>query len=207
MATAPTNAPTSGLDRYFKISERGSTVGTEIRAGVVTFFAMAYIIILNPLILSTPDVEGTVLSGSAVAAATALTAGVMTVLFGLVTRLPFAFAAGLGINAFLAFSIVGSISWPEAMALVVINGVTTKVKVAHLRLCHSRMLFVRAYPRESQEMVFDAHDRAFAIFKGACTRGIYDNMKTAVETIFVGKERTYNRRFWGSPQKTENKAR
>ena len=57
------------------------------------------------------------------------------------------------------------------------------------------MLFVRAYPRESQEMVFDAHDRAFAFFKGACRRGIYDNMKTAVETIFVGKERAYNRRF------------
>jgi hypothetical protein len=57
------------------------------------------------------------------------------------------------------------------------------------------MLFVRAYPRETQEMVFDAHDRAFAFFKGTCTRGIYDNMKTAVETIFVGKERAYNRRF------------
>ena len=79
--------------------------------------------------------------------------------------------------------------------IVLINGVTTKVKVAHVRLCHSRMLFVRAYPRESQEMVFDAHDRAFAFFKGACTRGIYDNMKTAVDTIFVGKERAYNRRF------------
>ena len=57
------------------------------------------------------------------------------------------------------------------------------------------MLFVRAYPRETQEMVFDAHDRAFALFKGACSRGIYDNMKTAVETIFVGKGRLYNRRF------------
>jgi transposase len=79
--------------------------------------------------------------------------------------------------------------------VVLINGVTVMVKVAHVRLCHSRMLFARAYPRESQEMVFDAHDRAFALFKGACTRGIYDNMKTAVETIFVGKERAYNRRF------------
>ena len=79
--------------------------------------------------------------------------------------------------------------------IVLIDGVTVKVKVAHLRLCHSRMMFVRAYPRESQEMVFDAHDRAFAFFKGACTRGIYDNMKTAVETIFVGKDRAYNRRF------------
>ena len=79
--------------------------------------------------------------------------------------------------------------------IVLINGVTVKVKVAHVRLCHSRMLFVRAYPRETQEMVFDAHDRAFAFFKGTCTRGIYDNMKTAVETIFVGSERAYNRRF------------
>ena len=79
--------------------------------------------------------------------------------------------------------------------VVLINGVTHKVKVAHVRLCHSRMMFVRAYPRESQEMVFDAHDRAFAFFKGACQRGIYDNMKTAVDTIFVGRERAYNRRF------------
>ncbi|TWB39026.1 IS21 family transposase [Nitrospirillum pindoramense] len=79
--------------------------------------------------------------------------------------------------------------------VVLIGGVTVTVKVAHVRLCHSRMLFVRAYPRETQEMVFDAHDRAFAFFKGTCTRGIYDNMKTAVDAIFVGKERAYNRRF------------
>ena len=79
--------------------------------------------------------------------------------------------------------------------IVLIGGTTTTVKVAHVRLCHSRMLFVRAYPRESQEMVFDAHDRAFAFFRGTCQRGIYDNMKTAVETIFVGRERAYNRRF------------
>jgi transposase len=57
------------------------------------------------------------------------------------------------------------------------------------------MLFVRAYPRETQEMMFDAHDRAFAIFKSTCTRGIYDTMKTAMERIFVGRERAYNRRF------------
>ena len=79
--------------------------------------------------------------------------------------------------------------------VVLINGVTVKIKVAHVRLCHSRMLFVRAYPRESQEMVFDAHDRDFAFFNGTCRRGIYVNMKTAVETIFVGRERAYNRRF------------
>src|SRR3974390_1752660 len=79
--------------------------------------------------------------------------------------------------------------------VVLLSGTTVMVKAAHVRLCHSRMLFVRAYPRETQEMVFDAHDRAFALFKGTCTRGIYDNMKTAVETIFVGKGRLYNRRF------------
>src|SRR5215204_3251400 len=79
--------------------------------------------------------------------------------------------------------------------VVLLSGTTVIVKAAHVRLCHSRMLFVRVYPRETQEMVFDAHDRAFALFKGACGRGIYDNMKTAVETIFVGKQRLYNRRF------------
>ncbi len=78
--------------------------------------------------------------------------------------------------------------------IVLIQGVTTTVKVAHVRLCHSRMMFARAYMRESQEMVFDAHDKAFAFFRGTCTRGIYDNMKTAVE-VFIGKERLYNRRF------------
>src|SRR5215470_9428066 len=65
--------------------------------------------------------------------------------------------------------------------IVVLNGVTVTVKVAHVRLCYSRMLLVRAYPRETQEMVFDAHDRAFALLRGTCRRGIYDNMKTAVE--------------------------
>ena len=79
--------------------------------------------------------------------------------------------------------------------IVLINGTTVTVKAAHVRLCHSRMLFVRVYPRETQEMVFDAHDRAFAFFKGTCSRGIYDNMKTAVETVFLGKDRKFNRRF------------
>jgi transposase len=79
--------------------------------------------------------------------------------------------------------------------VVLIGGTTITIKVAHVRLCHSRMLFVRAYPRESQEMVFDAHIRAFAFFKGTCTRGIYDNMKTAIDAVFIGKDRQFNRRF------------
>ncbi|MFB7251477.1 NCS2 family permease [Microbacterium sp. NPDC056234] len=122
-AQTPSAEPKNALDRFFEISRRGSTIGTEIRGGIVTFVTMAYIVILNPIILATPDVAGDTLPGPAVAAATALTAGVMTVLFGVITRLPFAFAAGLGINAFVAFSVVGSVTWAEAMALVMINGI------------------------------------------------------------------------------------
>lgn len=111
------------LDRFFEISERGSSVGAEARGGLVTFIAMAYIIVLNPIILSgTEDVAGNTLQFAAVSAVTALVAAVMTVLFGLITRLPFAFAAGLGINSFLATAVVGVVTWPEAMGLVVING-------------------------------------------------------------------------------------
>ena len=76
-----------------------------------------------------------------------------------------------------------------------LSGATTKVKAAHMRLCHSRMMLVQIFPRESQEMVFEAHERAFRFFGGVCRRGIYDNMKTAVSTVFVGKKRDYNRRF------------
>ncbi|WP_460774596.1 NCS2 family permease [Microbacterium sp. GXF7504] len=120
---APAPAHPGVVDRFFEITSRGSTVGAEIRGGVVTFVAMAYIVVLNPIILSgTADVAGNELGFGQVAATTALTAGVMTILFGLVTRLPFAFAAGLGINSFLAVSVVGDLTWPEAMGLVVVNG-------------------------------------------------------------------------------------
>ena len=78
---------------------------------------------------------------------------------------------------------------------VEIAGKPMRVKVAQMRLCASRAVYVRAYPRETQEMVFDAHARGFAFFGGVPLRGIYDNMKTAVTTVFVGKERVFNRRF------------
>jgi adenine/guanine/hypoxanthine permease len=113
----------SALDRFFEITARGSSVGAEVRGGLVTFVTMAYIVILNPIILSSAtDVDGDQLGFAQVAAVTALTAGVMTILFGVVARLPFAFAAGLGINSFLAVSVVGQVTWPEAMGLVLING-------------------------------------------------------------------------------------
>ncbi len=113
----------SRLDRFFSITERGSSIGNELRGGLVTFVAMAYIVVLNPIILSGGiDIEGTQLGFTQLAAVTSLVAGLMTILFGLVARLPFAFAAGLGINSFLAVTVVGEVTWAEAMGLVLING-------------------------------------------------------------------------------------
>ena len=83
--------------------------------------------------------------------------------------------------------------WSHEYAVV--SGATTRVKAAHIRLCYSRMQLVQIFPRESQEMVFEAHERGFRFFGGACQRGIYDNMKTAVNAVFVGKERAFNHRF------------
>ena len=78
---------------------------------------------------------------------------------------------------------------------ITLQGLTLVIKAAHMKLSHSRMPFVQVYFRETQELVFDAHDKAFAFYGGVCRRGIYDNMKTAVEAIFIGKARQYNRRF------------
>jgi transposase len=76
-----------------------------------------------------------------------------------------------------------------------LGGVVQTVKLAHFRLTYSRQMFVVAYPRETQEMVFDAHCRAFAFFGGVPRRLVYDNLKTVVEAILTGKERQFNRRF------------
>ena len=78
---------------------------------------------------------------------------------------------------------------------VELNGVMQTIKVAHFRLTFSRQMFVVAYPRETQEMVFEAHNRAFAFFGGVPQRMVYDNLKAVVETILTGKERLFNRRF------------
>ena len=125
-------APRSGLDRYFRISERGSTVGREIRGGLVTFFSMCYIVVLNPLIIGTvPDSTGMYLGGGtepnlpAVAAGTALIAGILSVFMGAWAKFPLALAAGLGLNAYLAYSVVPlpGMTWAGAMGMVLIEGV------------------------------------------------------------------------------------
>jgi AGZA family xanthine/uracil permease-like MFS transporter len=128
----------SALDRYFKISERGSTPGREIRGGLVTFVTMAYIVVLNPLIIGSfsaqdtgahRDAFGDILPVAQVAAVTALVAGVITILFGLVANYPFALATGLGINTFVAVTIAPQMSWPAAMGLVVVNGLVVLILV------------------------------------------------------------------------------
>ncbi|QVQ50127.1 NCS2 family permease [Spiractinospora alimapuensis] len=125
-----------GTDNFFRISERGSSVSREIRGGVVTFFAMAYIIVLNPLILGTvPDAEGQFLGGGTepnlgmIAAATALVAGVVTILMGIVANFPIALATGLGLNAFVAFGVASHMTWADAMGLVVLEGVLMLILV------------------------------------------------------------------------------
>jgi len=121
-----TKPPTSpgGLDGFFRISERGSTLPREIRGGVVTFLTMAYIIVLNPIILlQGQDMNGDVLGTfPQIAAATALAAGVLTILMGVVANYPLALATGLGLNAFVTFSVASQMTWADAMGLVVIEG-------------------------------------------------------------------------------------
>jgi AGZA family xanthine/uracil permease-like MFS transporter len=128
--------PQSGIDRFFRITQRGSTVGREVRGGLVTFFTMAYIIVLNPIILTGGiDAEGGVIGGDPdtmfvkVAAATALVAGVLSILMGLVANFPLALAAGLGLNAFVAYTIVPQMTWADAMGLVVLEGLIILVLV------------------------------------------------------------------------------
>ena len=134
----------SRLDRFFEITKRGSTVSRELRGGLVTFVTMAYIVILNPLILGgVADVEDFSLDGAQIGAATGLTAGVITILFGLVAKMPFALAAGLGINSFLAVAVVGNVTWVEAMGLVIINGII----IVLLGATGARTAIFRAIPQ------------------------------------------------------------
>jgi len=115
--------PRSRLDAYFRISERGSTVDREVRGGFATFFTMAYIVVLNPLILGgAADVTGRRLDLGQLTTSTALVAAVMTLLMGLVARYPYAIAAGLGLNAVVAFQLASQMSWPAAMGIVVLEG-------------------------------------------------------------------------------------
>ena len=147
MATT-TDAPIetrSGFDRYFRISERGSTVRREVRGGVVTFMTMAYIVVLNPLIIGlAKDGDGRVLGIPQVAGVTALVAAVTTIAMGVFGRLPIALATGLGLNAFLAVAVASQMSWPDAMGLIVLEGLIITLLV----LTGFRIAVFRAVPAQ-----------------------------------------------------------
>ncbi|MFI9845741.1 NCS2 family permease [Nonomuraea sp. NPDC051941] len=126
----------NAIDRFFQISQRGSTVSREVRGGLATFFTMAYIVVLNPIIIANgTDVQkqvigdGTTPNVALVAAGTAFVAGVLTILMGVVGRVPFAMAAGLGLNAFVTFNIASVMTWEEAMGLVFLEGVIIAILV------------------------------------------------------------------------------
>lgn len=158
MSSTPTQTPAAAssprggrLDNFFTITGRGSSISREVRGGLVTFFTMAYIIALNPLIIGTAadknghlingapkflDAAGTQLNDAAmtesklmVAAATALVAGILTILMGVVGRFPLALATGLGLNAMLAFTLAPQMTWPQAMGLVVWEGILITILV------------------------------------------------------------------------------
>ncbi|MEZ7002754.1 NCS2 family permease [Streptomyces sp. SCSIO 75703] len=124
-------SPQGPLDRFFRISERGSTLPREIRGGLATFFAMAYIIVLNPIILgSAKDIYGHQLDNGQLVTATALTAALTTLLMGVIGNVPIALAAGLGVNSVVALQLAPRMSWPDAMGMVVLAGFVVMLLVA-----------------------------------------------------------------------------
>jgi AGZA family xanthine/uracil permease-like MFS transporter len=148
------------LDTYFSISERGSSFGQEVRGGLTTFLTMVYIVVLNPIILANvKDNTGHYLGGGtvegsgfvAIATATALIAGLATILMGAWARFPIAMAAGLGLNSFVAYGLVGSqmLTWQEAMGLIVLEGAAVLILV----LTKARLAFLRAIPQEIKKAI------------------------------------------------------
>ncbi len=181
-AEGTSEASASRLDGFFELTERGSTLTAEIRGGLVTFIAMAYIIVLNPIILSgAPDVSGNNLDFAQVSAVTSLAAGVMTILFGVFARLPFAFAAGLGINSFLATTVVGSLTWPEAMGLVVIDGFIIVILAA----TGLRRLVFDAVPMELK-LAITAGIGLFILFIGLVDAGFIGSTGVASPPVGLG---------------------
>ncbi len=155
-STDETARGSTGVDRFFAITERGSTLSREVRGGLVTFVTMVYIVVLNPLIIGTvKDADGKFLGGgqapalAAVAAATALVACVLTIAMGLIGRYPFALATGLGLNAFVAFQVATRMSWPAAMGMVVLEGLL----ITALVLTGFRVAVFRAIPAQLKSAI------------------------------------------------------
>ncbi|MFF3514620.1 NCS2 family permease [Streptomyces sp. NPDC002573] len=173
-------APPEGnaVDRFFRISERGSTFGREIRGGFATFFTMAYILVLNPIILgSGKDKFGHHLDAGQLVTATALVACVMTVIMGVGGNLPLAIAAGLGLNAVVAFQIAPLMSWPDAMGLVVIEGVLICVLV----VTGLREAIMNAIPQQLKQAI-GVGIGLFIAFIGFVDAGFVSRIPDAADT-------------------------
>ncbi|OEU91608.1 MFS transporter [Streptomyces abyssalis] len=119
---AAQSAGHSRLDRWFRISERHSTLAREVRGGATTFMAMAYIVLLNPVILSVPDATGATLDAGQVTTATAFAAAATTLVMGVLGNVPLALAAGLSVSAVLAYQVAPEMSWAGAFGMCVIYG-------------------------------------------------------------------------------------
>ncbi|WP_075890918.1 NCS2 family permease [Actinomyces provencensis] len=168
---SPQATPTNALDRFFHITERGSTIGHEVRGGFVTFFAMAYILVINPIILSTDGVlpEGTPFTARDIAAGTALIAGIMTILMGVVANFPLALAAGMGLNAMVAFTLVlgSGLTYQESMGLIFWEGLLITILV----LTGFREAVFKAVPRQLKTAI-SVGIGLFIAFVGLVNAGI-----------------------------------
>ena len=158
----------SGLDKFFKLTKRGSSVGQELRGGLVTFITMAYILILNPVILIA-NAEGTDITMNSIAAGTALVAGVLSILMGIFANFPMAMAAGMGLNALVAFSLgLGlGLTYAEAMGIVFWEGVLILILV----LTGFREAVFRAVPRQLRSAI-SVGIGMFIAFVGLINAGI-----------------------------------
>jgi len=195
-ASAPPETPplssTPSYDSWFELTKRGSTLAREVRGGLVTFFTMAYIIVLNPIIIGTvPDINGNLINGmpiaadgavpasiGAVAAATALIGGLLTIFMGAYGRFPIALAAGLGINAVVAYTIAQRMTWPEAMGLVFWEGALITILV----LTGFRKAVFNAVPRTLRASI-SVGIGLFIAFIGLVDGGI---IRTGVPLVQLG---------------------
>lgn len=166
----------SGLDSFFKISERGSSVGTEIRAGVTTFLVMAYILFVNADVLSAAGLDP-----AAVAAGTALVAGIMTIAMGVFSNYPIAMAAGLGINAAVAFGLVltQGLSVEGAMGVILWEGLIVTVLV----LLGLREAVMEAIPN-SLKYSIGVGIGLFILFIGLVNGGLVQSGGAIVEFVY-----------------------
>jgi AGZA family xanthine/uracil permease-like MFS transporter len=174
-----------GLDSFFKLSERGTTVGTELKAGLATFMVMSYILFLNPLILSNMFAGDEAAAGAfipAAAAATALIAGLLSIAMGLVSNYPIALAAGLGINGAVAFGLVltQGLTPAGAMGVIVLEGLVVLLLV----LVGLREAVMNAVPLGLKRAI-GVGIGLFILFIGLVDAGIIINNPVATDPVPV----------------------